>query len=221
MMRSRAGMTLVELMIGLVITTLVVTAGYAAFATIIDRRAEAQRVVTTVGRAAAIRRALVAWLQDGQPQISSGGVPRNGLQLGGEDANGELRFVTTASTPFATDSTTVFLFINTSDTLPQHGLVAQFTRNGGVDSLRVQIDSAITGLRVDYLTESGTGTAVERLWVTADEMAGTSSNRRVGGGGANTGAIPIAIRLTLSANDSTQLQPLLRVPIVLPLRRGS
>src|SRR5262245_64757856 len=74
--RVRAGMTLMELVIGIAITGLMALAGAGAFASIIDHRKVIRESTVTTERAAALRDMLRTWISSGQVQIQQGGGPR-------------------------------------------------------------------------------------------------------------------------------------------------
>jgi Tfp pilus assembly protein FimT len=71
-------MTLMELVIGLVITSLMATAGAATFSTLIDHRRTIRQATKDVERAAALRETLRSWLIAGTVQIQRGGLPGRG-----------------------------------------------------------------------------------------------------------------------------------------------
>ncbi|HMA25683.1 MAG TPA: prepilin-type N-terminal cleavage/methylation domain-containing protein, partial [Gemmatimonadaceae bacterium] len=80
-MRPRAGMTLMELVIGLAITGMMAAAGAGAFASIIDHRRGIREASVSTERAAALREMIHSWLVAGTVQIQQGGGPR-GLTRG-------------------------------------------------------------------------------------------------------------------------------------------
>src|SRR5690606_7133586 len=65
MRRTRAGMTLMELVIGLVITGMMAIAGTAAFTSIIDHRRVITEATVETERAAALREMLRTWIGSG------------------------------------------------------------------------------------------------------------------------------------------------------------
>jgi type II secretory pathway pseudopilin PulG len=194
-------MTLLELLIGIVITGAAVAAGYATFSTLVDQQQRAKFVIDDVARGAAIRRALVGWIQNGRVQLGSGNVPRGGLNLGMQSARDELRVFAVTPTPIGSMAV-ITLFVNTNDATLPPGLVAQFTMpfNNFPDSATISIDSTVTGMRVEYLTEQ----LNVRQWYTADEL-GEATVR------------PLAVRLWFLSNDPRQLTPLMHLPLTVPL----
>jgi hypothetical protein len=195
-------MTLIELMIGLVITSLAVAAGYAAFASIVDHQQRVHGTSDEVTRTAAVRRTLTNWLENAQLQISSGDVPSNGMTRDLNSSQEELRFITTAPTPLYTDSTIVDLYVNTNAADPRRGLVALLTRSQSTDSMLVQLDSTVTAMSVLYLT----GETAGRQWLDAASLGNTT---------------PVAVRLALLSTEDPSTHSLLWIPITLPVHGGT
>lgn len=178
-------MTLLELTVGLVVTGLIVAAGYAAFGTVIDRREQTTRVMAETARAAGVRRTILRWIDGAVPQVAT--------TVTDPSTIAQLQFNTYAETPIQSPVTTVRLFVsNGSDGLGR-GLIAMLHPSTGVDSLRVTIDPDVNGMLVQYLIASA-GTP---MWVTADAVGNTT---------------PAAIRVQLSATDP-QLASALALPI--------
>ena len=75
----------------------------------------------------------------------------------------------------------------------------------GVGSIVVQLDSGVTALRVDYLMRRGDSTEV---WMPSSTFTGPTAPRD---------ATILAVRLTLLSGNSTVLQPVLGLPIVVPM----
>ncbi len=209
--RERHGLTLLELIVGLVVVALMVTAGYATFGAVIDRRAQIQETLDPVARAATLRHTLAAWLRVGQLQVAIGAVPQDGLHLGMGGWDNQLRFVTTAPTPMRTTPVTVFLYVNTTNPRLPRGLVALLTPQVGADSMHVQLNPVITGMRVELLPDTSNGLS----WMSLQDF--TRDSASVNGKPARP---PIAVRLTLLAATPDALPPLLRLPIVVPVRRA-
>ena len=260
LVRPRTGMTLLELLVAIVVTGIALAAGYTALSTIIDRRMQARASVEQVTRAAAIRRTIIDWIQHGQLQLAtSSAIPSEGMTDADLGLNGggndQLRFITTAPTPFRHDSTVVELYVNTPDALTYGvtnttpGLVAMltpsqsaitamqqssdysntggssgFNQSGGgagtnsdllnADNLEwgtvfVPLDSAVTGLRVDYLVRQITPGAPEQApeWIPSSQWQTEHGNNMS----------IIAVRLTLLAQGRSPLAPILTPPIIVPV----
>lgn len=202
-MKNRSGMTLIELMIGLVIMSAAVAAGYATFSSIVDQRQRMKTFVDDVSRGANIRRTLSTWLESGFIIMSSGAAPRNGLQIGSGAARDELQFLTRAKTPLESDLTKVALYVNNSNAAVPPGLVAEFVGLGGItqEPVVISIDPTVSAIRVEYLVNQDGGI---RRWSTADE-------------GLQPGIPPVAVRISFVSRDMLSLTTLLRIPLTVVL----
>ena len=195
-------MTLMELVVSLTITGLVAAAAAGTFASVIDSRSRAREVAHATSAAAATRGLLVAWLSSGRVSVQAGGAPRLGM-LPFDEHDDQVLVTATAATPLNYNETAVRLFIDRDDLTPEHGLVAELqpvSLEGGGAGLRtttlVQLDSAVTGLQVEYLDRN------TRMWVTRRETIPRN---------------PLAMRITLFPEEPDTLPSLLRMPIVQPL----
>lgn len=200
--RPRSGMTLMELVISLAITGLVAAAAAGTFTSVIDSRTRAREVAHASSAAAATRGMLVAWLSSGRVSIQAGGAPRAG-SVGFDDQDDQVLVIATVATPLTYNETAVRLFIDRDELTPEVGLVAELqpvSLEGGGSSLqtttRVQLDSIVSGLQVEYLDRN------TRQWVTRRESIPRN---------------PMAMRMTLSAEPPDTLPSLLTMPIVQPL----
>lgn len=197
-------MTLLELIVGLTVTGIAVSVGIGALATLGDRRAHADATLERVARAAEQREEIVAWLSGARLVAEEGGPQFRGLDgVQGRVARDDIAFLTTAVTPLGHGEALVRLFVDRdSGTSSQGGgLVAAFTEWQGRRSARLQLDSSVGGMDVRYLS----GVLGARSWLPS---------------WISSTVLPVAveIRLTPAPNDS--LQPLLRLPILVPLRGG-
>ncbi len=200
-LKNRSGMTLIELMIGLVIMSAAVAAGYATFSSITNQRQRMKMVVDDVARGASIRRTLSTWLESGYIIAASGAAPRNGLQIGSGAARDELQFVTRA-TPVSSGVARVALYVNNSNAGVPPGLVAEFTGFGSVtqEPTAISIDSTVSAIQVEYLINQGG----IRRWYPPEE-------------GLQLGTQPIAVRIAFTSRDPSALTPLLRIPLTVIL----
>jgi prepilin-type N-terminal cleavage/methylation domain-containing protein len=191
--RRRTGMTLIELVVGLVITGMVTAAGYGAFASIVDHRDAVRRATVEVERAAALRETLVGWFRGGQVLVQRGGAPRFGSGGGGAVPD-EVIVSTTAPGPADAPTTLLRLFVDDDPDTPERGLTVQF-QPSVQDSLQTrELEPRVTGLRIEYLD------ARTRRWIPASEVATIQ---------------PRAIRLALSGESGADSLPaLLRLPLV-------
>ncbi|HKG95924.1 MAG TPA: prepilin-type N-terminal cleavage/methylation domain-containing protein, partial [Gemmatimonadaceae bacterium] len=126
MTRSAAvprGMTVIELVVGLTVTALALTAGYATLGTMVDHRARIREEAAETVRAAAVRRAVADWLAGAYVM----GVPMSpAFQVVDRRDRGraddELSFLTTARTPLgAGGGVTVRLFVDRDARTPERG----------------------------------------------------------------------------------------------------
>ena len=200
----RCGMTLMELVVALVVTGMVAALGAGTFSTIVDSRARTREAAYAVTNAAATRSVLVSWLSSGRINSTAERAPSaTGLHLADDDD--ALLVVATTSTPLNSGETVVHLFIDRDEGTPQRGLVAELeSLDLNSDEVQsrvhrvVQLDSAVTGLLVEYLDEQA------RRWIPRREAVTRS---------------PIAVRMTLSATSPDTLPSLLQLPIVQPIPR--
>ena len=192
-------MTLMELVIALMITGMIAAIGAAAFNSVLDNRASAKIEIDAVTRAAATRAMLESWLSSARFSSDAQRPPAVATLNLGEDDDAVVVFV---STPSAIDYTeaAVHLFIDRDPETPQQGLVAemQAPEDPTGTLVRTQLDSAVTGLLVEYLDGQS------NRWVPRKEGVVRS---------------PLALRMTLSARAPDTLPPLLRVPFVQAVMR--
>lgn len=218
MMRTRRGMTLMELVIGLAITGMMATAGAVAFGSIIDHRRVVRTASMTTERAAALRDMLRGWINAGSIQIQQGGGPR-GLTRGvalGQGARGglggggmnstaavsaaqasgdELSFTTSELNPSLLPNVRIRLYIDGDANTPEKGLTIEYQPNLQMPLVRKMLDSTIDTLRVEFLDRR--------------------TNRWFGASQAAT-ITPRAVRLTLLSSLTT-LPPILALPMIFPM----
>jgi type II secretory pathway pseudopilin PulG len=157
-------MTLLELVVALVVTGLVISFGYAAFATVIDRREHANLAAHETARAAGLRRTLLQWMDGSVQQVATGGDTD-------PNAMNQLRFMTRTKTPMRSPVTGVRLFVNDgSDGFPP-GLVAILRPDVGEDSLRVMLDPTARSMSIQYQVVTGG----VRQWRTPETLVASES----------------------------------------------
>jgi type II secretory pathway pseudopilin PulG len=195
-------MTLLELIVGLTVTGVTVSAGYAAFTSIVDHRSRTQEQVEAIGRAAEARRTLAGWLENARLQID-----RDGPQFRGLDGvyqglpDDELSFLTTASDPLGAGETVVRLFIDRDTLTPERGFTAELSRPRANEVERVEIEPAVGGLDFRYSTNALGQTEWLPSWISST-------------------VLPLGVELRLAAQPGDSLHPLLRLPLVLPIGTG-
>lgn len=203
---SRRGLTAMELIVALAVTGLAAGIGTATLAVLVDRRAPLREASSATERAAAVRRTLVAWLEDAHGPLSplSGntvaGFELLDLKRRGRPAD-ELLFTTSAPTPLGTADALVRLHVDDDDRTPERGLVAELAPSPGDLPLRMELDSAVAGLEVLCLTDLGGS----RKWLPSF---------------VSSQAVPRGIELRLQPSRSAPLDPLLRLPIRVAVEAG-
>ena len=73
--RARTGMTLIELIAAILLTSIMSLAGTAAFMSIVDHRSVIRTATVEVERASAIREMMSTWILYGKIQLLLGGGP--------------------------------------------------------------------------------------------------------------------------------------------------
>ena len=199
-MTARRGFTLMEVLVGLIVSALALSAGFATLAFLADREEPVDTVSAVALRGATTRSLLIGWLSEARLQAY-----RRGPVFQGYDAeergtaSDELNFPTRARTPLGVGITMVRLFIDRDEQTPQRGLVAELTERVSDEPRFVEIIPEAGALEISYLMpiEGSTGEWMP-TWV---------DNRR----------LPKAIRLTLTAAAPDTLPSLLRYPILVAL----
>jgi len=192
---AQAGLTLLELLVGLVIMSAALGVGYTAFTGVAEQRERALRTMDRTTRAAFARSSLIEWLQDVRLAADQHDPPFRGLDgVYGNEPDDQLLFLTTAPVFPGEGPVQVHLFIDRRPTAPEHGLVAVLSELHGVRSERLDLAPAATGLDIRYLFEFG-----RRRWVP---------------GWVSSSALPLGVELTITASEQSKLPPLLQRPIL-------
>ncbi len=201
--RARHGFTLLELVIALTISGVAISAGYGAFAFLIDRRGDTERATRETMRSWGTRETLTEWLA-GARLDPQGGVASEFKGLHGTRANladDELTFLTTASTPLGDGESLVHLYIARDAGGASRGLAADLELWRGTRRTTVLLDSTIAALEIAYRSSVFTAPAWSSSWVSST-------------------VLPSGVRLSMIAAKSDSLSPLLRLPIVVALEGG-
>lgn len=202
---NRSGMTLMELVVGLTISGLVLSVGYAAFHSVLDHRERADEVTGALARAATQRRTLVSWLAGARLTVEEGGPEFRGLDgVEGEAwrmPDDELSFLTNAPTPLGSGHTIVRLSIDRDEDTPERGLVAELREWRGLRTERVEIEPGAAGLDLQYLS----GIGGERRWLPS---------------WISSSVLPLGVQLSLVPPQGDSLPPMLRLPVLVPLGGG-
>lgn len=200
---SRRGMTLLELVVGLTITGLVITAGFAVLQVLEDRRAQAEQAMNAVTRAANERAQLAQWIAGAHLTVEEGGPSFRGLDgVRGGSADDALEFLTTAPTPLGTGETLVQIYVDRDSATTERGLTAVFSEWRGTAIRRVELDRSVVGLETRYLSN----VMGQRVWLPS---------------WVSSTVLPGAVEVRLLPATGDTLVPLLQLPILVPLRAGS
>ncbi len=193
--RPRRGFTLLEVLVGLAVASLALTAGFAALSFIGDRSSAAEADAQVALSGATARELLVDWVSNARLQAPNNGGGFQGVN--GEDqglTSDELDFPTTAVTPLHVRNSMVRLYIDTDPDTPEYGLVAELKQREQDDPRRVELVPQAAGLEIRYLPDVAQTLEWEESWE-----------------GQN--ALPRAVELTLTPAAGDSLPLLLRYPI--------
>jgi prepilin-type N-terminal cleavage/methylation domain-containing protein len=207
---SRRGMTLMELMVGLVITGAMATIGAAAFGSIIDHRRIIKESTVDMERASALRDQLRLWIGSGTVLIQTGGVPNIGGRASAMTSNttisaaagtgDEISVNTTAANPANAPSLRMRIFIDGDEGTPERGLTIEYQTSNQAPLQRLQLEPSIGGLKVEYLDQR------TNRWRPSSEAATIQ---------------PIAVRVWLLPRAGGQLPAILQVPMVFQTSVGA
>ncbi len=213
-MRTRRGVTLMELIVALVVTGLMAAVGTATFGSIIDSKRIVRESTTDTERAAALREAIRQWILPATVQIQQGTTPRGNnaaartasLNASTKTANGaegvtaaatngdEIIFTTTAPNPANAPNARMRLFVDADPATPEHGLTLEYQVTLQSPLQRRELDSLVQSITVEFLDQR-TG-----RWFASSE--------------ASTLRNPKAIRISMTPRDNVKVPPLLQLPMV-------
>ena len=204
-LRSRVGMTLIELIVALTITGIALGSGYSAYATLADRRVVADYEADVVARSAAIRSTLAAWIAGARLTVEEDDIVFRGVDGTWRSANGtlpndDITFLTSARTPVGNHGTIVHLFVE-HDSAGSGGLIAELNEWTGERRVRLRIDPTIAGLDIELLS----GVLGARSWLPS---------------WVSSTILPAGARVTLLPHSGDSLVSLLRPPITVSLENG-
>jgi prepilin-type N-terminal cleavage/methylation domain-containing protein len=194
------GFTLMEVLIGLTVAALALTAGFATLGFISDSDEPVDVASALALRGATTRNLLTEWLGEARFQVGRrGSVSFQGLddEVYGTETD-EIIFPTTASTPLGVGTTVVRLFIDLDDDTPERGLVAELTELPTDEPRLVELIPEAGSLQLRYL--------LPIQGMLGEWVDGWISNR-----------LPRAIELVLGPAPHDTLPPLLRYPLLVPL----
>ena len=192
---KRAGFTLLELLVGLTVASLALSAGFATLTFVRDQgeRAEEEARVAVAG--ATQRALLMDWLAAARFRAPAGEQFQGDDLQEDSDTLDTLLFPTTATTPLEGSVTIVGLYIDTDEETPEQGLVAEMTGVVlGAEARRMELVPNAIGLNIRYLPN------------VAGEVEWTD-----GWNGRNE--LPRAVELRIIPARGDTLPALLRMPI--------
>ena len=132
-----------------------------------------------------------------------GGPQFRGLDGVRQDApDDQLTFLTTSPTPLGTGNVIVRLYVDRDDATPERGLTAAFAEWRGTATTRIELDPRVQGLDIRYLSSFQFRSGWLPSWISST-------------------LLPSGVELLLVAAPGDTLPPLLRLPMVVPLRRGA
>lgn len=212
MSAGRGGFTLIELMVALVVGGLVVAAAQQGLATVSDARARAEAVRAPVARAAGARDLVTTWLRNAvQPRDARAFLEAEAATPGESDV---VTFVVNDGGALFPGRRRIRLWVDTRSTSPRVGLLAEVSGRRGepwaADTLLLEENAGVLDVRYWGMVDG-----VDR-WV--DTWASDETLPKV----VEVRLEPVRrVRLGPGGTaDVTELQSLLRLPIVVPLGMG-
>lgn len=167
-MRTRRGMTLLEMVVALMITGMMAVIGASAFASLIDHRRVILDASAETERASALRDMLRTWIGSGSIQITTGGararntatsptitnpLSQTATITAAASTGDELTFTTNALTPSMTPATRVRLFVDGDGSTPEVGLTIEYQTSNSAPLQRRQLDSTLLQMTVEFLDQ--------------------------------------------------------------------
>jgi prepilin-type N-terminal cleavage/methylation domain-containing protein len=197
--QNQAGFTLIELIVGLAISSVAIAAGFGALGIVQDRGSVADEVNRLALSGATQRSMLMDWLASARYEAPTDEVfegldsESSGLPMD------ELLFPTTARTPLSNVSTVVRLYIDSDPETPEVGLVAEMTSTVlSTATRRMEIVPSAAAMAIRYLPEADGTEEWEDGWVAR-------------------GALPRGVEITLWPGATESLPPLLQLPVLVAL----
>jgi prepilin-type N-terminal cleavage/methylation domain-containing protein len=190
-----AGFTLIELIVSLTITGAVLSAGFAGFGAILDRRDLSASILDEVSRSAGERELLRSWIEaarvplQGEPAFAGldavyGKLPDDGLT-----------FLTAAATDLEGVATVVRLAVDRDERTTERGLVAHLTSWPAGVRRTLEIDPRVSALELRYYSVPLGDRGWLPSWVSST-------------------ILPSGVEIRLLGDS---LPPLLRLPLLVPI----
>lgn len=194
-------MTLLELVVGLTVTGVTLSAGYSAFTSMVDHRTRAAAQIEGTARAAEGRRALAEWLENARLVIDQDGPAFRGLDGVYQGLpDDDLSFLTSGG-PAGSGEIVVRLYIDRDSLTPERGLTAELSGWRNSRAELVQIEPRAAGLDYRYSTRVLGQTEWLPSWISST-------------------VLPSAVELRILPAPGDTLPALLQLPIVVPLGGG-
>lgn len=199
-MTRRGGFTLMEVIVGLTVTALALSAGFAALGFMSDSQEPVDEAAAEVLRGVTARSLLIDWLSESRARAYRRGPVFQGYDAEERGAaSDELTFPTTASTPLGVGTSIVRLYVDRDMQTPQRGLVAELTERAADEPRIIELVPEAGALDISYLWPVD-GSVGEWMPTWLD-----------------TRRLPKAIRVTMAAEAPDTLPTLLRMPITVAL----
>jgi prepilin-type N-terminal cleavage/methylation domain-containing protein len=201
-LQQRAGLTLIELLVALVITGMALSGGYGALSWMTETRRRVEETTSATWHAAAVRRTIDAWLAGATLAVTPDVAEFRGIDGARRGADDDaITFRTNASTPLGTAETVVTLQIDRDDATPERGLVALLSQPHGPAQARIELEPRAAALDARYLS----GVSGSARWTTS---------------WISSSVLPRGIELTLRAERGDSLPALLALPFVVSFASG-
>ncbi len=196
------GMTLLELVVGILITSIAIAGGYAAFAALIDHRGRVEGATDGMVRASTTRTEIAIWLASAKLSPEKLEPTFRGLD-GSRDRRPDdvLEFATTAPVLDAA-VTKVRIAIDRDPDTPETGLVAELSTPDGGHPERIELDPAAESFDVHFLGRVSGG----RIWL--DSWVSST-------------LLPVGLQLRIAGAPEAMGDGLLDLPITVALAGGS
>jgi prepilin-type N-terminal cleavage/methylation domain-containing protein len=197
----RDGMTLVEVLVGLTVSSLALTIGFGSLAMVRSTGDRATEALDASIREDAARDILMKWLE-GVRLLPEGAAEFRGIdgEVEGWGAS-EVIFLTTAATRVHGRETIVHVFIDRDERTPEQGLVAELRDWRRTRVQRLQLAGGAMGLRARFLS----GVPGDDTWFPS---------------WISTTVLPRGLELWLEARSPEALPTTLRRPLRLRVGTG-
>ncbi|MEX2282340.1 MAG: prepilin-type N-terminal cleavage/methylation domain-containing protein [Gemmatimonadota bacterium] len=190
----RAGLTLIEVLVAMSISSVVAVIGYTALSVLVDQSSRATSP-SEIARGGWVRRSLGDWIRSA---LLIPGVDATGFQAVDrtqqDTARDELRFLTAATMPDGNRLTWVRIYIDRDSLTTEKGLTAELEPWGTGRPGRIELDSTIVGLDARYTSTLISGRKWFPSWVSSSVLPDAVELRFVATGSADSlTRLPLAV----------------------------